>query len=264
MMLLSKLHVTVLNCVFCPSVGGAAQSTCRGRRWAGEGALAPWTNWRILPALTTLEVAGLSLRTAATSRTTALPGAITETRMIGGAAAAPRLYRRREGTRGTAIAPLGHPTAKDMTTPSSAACWRARRGPAGGREGLPDRTRTVTRPLKAAPEERAAIVTTAGRLATAPKRRTRCLRTLSGRRSDTVGLSPRQTDTAPQTLPDQSGTGPPMQPWDLSLTPGTSRGCPTHCRGAERRETGTGTWWVTCSRDVDFLFPKQTVSKACK
>lgn len=248
-----KLCHCVLSCVLFLPVGGTpAQSTCRERHWAEEGAPAPWTSWRTSPGLLVPAVAGLSLQTGSMSGITALPGVATEMRMMDGADAAPHHYHRREETHGTAIAPVDCLKARDMTTPTSAVFWRARRGGGEGTEALVDRTRTVTLPLKAAPEGRGAIVTTAGRLATVQRRRTLCLRTPSGRRSGTAGLTRPLSGTALQNLPDQSDTGPLNQPWSLSLTPVPTRGCPTRCRGAETREKGAETWWVTCSRNMDF------------
>lgn len=235
---------------FLTSGGTVAQSTYRGRRWAEEGAQAPWTSWRILPGPTTPEDVGPSLQSGSTSGITALPDVSTEMRMMDGIAAAPHLYHRREGTRGTVTAPPDHPKATHTTMPTSAVCWKAKRG---GEEVLVGRTKTVTLPLRAAPEERAAIVTTAGLLATVQKRRTLCHHTLSGRPSATAGLSRLRTGTALQNLPGQSDTGPLNQPRGLSVTPGPTRGRPTHCRGAERRERETETWWVICSRNMDFL-----------
>lgn len=248
-----------LSCALVLPAGGTpAQSTCRGRRWTEEGAPAPWTSWRISPWLTAPEVVALRHQAGPTSGTTALRGASTETRMTAGSAAAPPLYLRRGGTRGTVIVPVDPHRAKGTMTPSSAACWTARPGGGEGTEGLVDRTRTVTLPRKAAPEGRPAIVTTAGRPATVQRRRTLCRRTVSGRRSGTAGRTRPWTGTALRSLTDQSYTRPRSPPWGLSVTPAPTRGRPTRCnRGAERRGTGTETWWVTCSRKKDFLPPRQ-------
>lgn len=181
--------------VCCFDGGGTpVQSTWTGRHWAEEGALAPWMNWRILPTLSAPGDAGLSPWPGAMSGITALLGAASEMRLIDGAAAAPHLYHRREGTRGTAIVPGSHPTAENTTTPSSTLRWSTRPGPGEVSEVLPGWTRTATLPQKAAPEERAA--TTAGHLATVQKRRTPCLHTLSGKQSGTAGLMPKQSDIA--------------------------------------------------------------------
>lgn len=144
-------------------------------------------SWRTLPVPTAPEAGGQSLVTGPTSGITAPPGVPTETRMTTGTAAAPHLCLRRGGTRGTAIDPAAPLTAGDTMIPSSTAPWRARLGRG---EGLPGWTRTATRPLKAAPGERAATATTAARLATVQRRTTPCLRTLSGRRSGTAGPTP--------------------------------------------------------------------------
>lgn len=149
-------------------------------------------NWKILPAPLVPEDAGLC--PGAMSGITALLGAPSEMRSMGGAAAAPHLYHRREGTRGTATVTGSHPTVENMTAPSSTVHWSTRPGPGGVSEVLPDWTRIVTLPQKAAPEERA--VTTAGHLATVQKRRTPYHRTLSGKQSGTTELKPIQSDTA--------------------------------------------------------------------
>lgn len=181
--------------VCCFDVGGTpVQSTWTGRHWAEEGALAPWMNWKILPAPSAPEDAGLSLWPGAMSGITALLGAALEMRMMDGAATAPHLYHTREGTRGTAIVTGSHPRAENTTTPSSTAHWNTRPGPGEVSEVLPGWTRTATLPQKAAPEERA--VTTAGHLATVQKRRTPCLHTLSGKQSGTTGLMPKQSAIA--------------------------------------------------------------------
>lgn len=137
---------------------------------------------------------------------TARLDAASETRLMAGAAAAPHLYRRREGTRGTATVTGSHPRAESTTTPSSTAHWSTRPGPGEASEGLPGWTRTATLPQKAAPEGRAA--TTAGHLATVQKRRTPCLHTPSGKQSAAAGPMPKRSDIALQTLPGQSDTGP--------------------------------------------------------
>lgn len=184
----------------------------------------------------------LSLRNGSTTGITAPPGVSTEMKMTTGGAAARRLYHRREGTRGTAIVPVGLPKEEAMTTPSSTVCWRARPGGREGTEGLGGWTRTVTPPPKAAPEERAAIVTTAGRQATVQKRRTLYLRTLSWRRSGTAGPTWPRTDTARQNLRDLRDTGRLNPPRGPSVTPAPTRGRPIRYRAAERTGTGTETW----------------------
>lgn len=113
---------------------------------------------------------------------------------MNGAAAAPHLYHRREGTRGTAIVTCSHPTAENMMAPFSIVHWSARPGPGEVSEVVPGWTRTVTLPQRAAPEERA--VTIAGHLATVQKRRIPYHHILSGKQSDTVELKPKQSDTA--------------------------------------------------------------------
>lgn len=247
-------------CVCCFDVGGTpVQSTWTGRHWAGEGALAPWMNWKISPAPSTPVDAGLSLWAGAMSVITALLGAALEMRLMDGAAAAPHLYHRREGTRGTAIVTGSHPRAENMMIPSSTVHWSTRPGPGEVSEVLPGWMRTATLPQKAAPEERAA--TTAGHLATVQKRRTPCLHTLSGKQSGTAGLMATQSDIALQTLPGQSDTGPQSYKWGLSHTRALLRGHHTHCRGAERRETEIETWWVTYNRGTDFVVLHR---KACK
>lgn len=145
-----------------------------------------------MPALIVPEGAGLC--PGAMSGITALLGAPSEMRWMGGAAAAPHRYHRREGTRGTATVTGSLPTVENMTAPSSTVLWSTRPGPGEVSEVLPDWTRIVTLPQKAAPEERA--VTTAGHLATVQKRRTPYHRTLSGKRSGTTELKPIQSDTA--------------------------------------------------------------------
>lgn len=72
-------------------------------------------------------------------------------------------------------------------------------------------TRTVTLHPKAAPEGKAAIATTAARRATVQRRRTACLRTLSGRPSGTAEPSRLQSGTALQNLLAQSDIGPQNQ-----------------------------------------------------
>lgn len=181
--------------VCCFDVGGTpVQSTWTGRHWAEEGALAPWMNWKILPAPIAPEDAGLSLWPGAMNGITALLAVALEMGLMDGAVAAPHLYHRREGTRGTAIVTGSHPRAENTTTLSSTVHWSTRPGPGEVSEVLPGWTRTATLLQKAAPEERA--VTTAGRLATVQKRRTPCLHTLSGKQSGTAGLMPKQSDIA--------------------------------------------------------------------
>lgn len=182
------------NVFFIVVDGTPGQSTCRGRRWAEEGILAPWMSWRISPDPLAPVAVGLSLQTGTMNGITPLLGTPSDTRMTDGDAAAPHLYHRRGGTRGTVIALVDCHRAKDMIMPFLTLCWRGRRG-LGERTGvLPDWMRTVTLPQKAAPEE--SVVTIAGHLATVRKRTTLCLRTLSGRQSDTTGLTLLQTDTA--------------------------------------------------------------------
>lgn len=181
--------------VFCLAVGGTpAQSTWTGRPSAKEGALVPWMNWKTSPAPTTPGDAGLSLWPGTTSETTALPGALSEMRLMVGAAVAPHLYHRREGARGTVIVTGSRLRAENTMTASWTVRWNTRPGSGEENEVLPGWTRTATLPQKAAPEERA--VTTAGHLATVQKRRTPCHHTLSGKQSGT-GLRPKRSDTAP-------------------------------------------------------------------
>lgn len=222
--------------------GTAALSTSRGRPWVDGAAPAPWTSWRTLPAPTALAGAGLSSQTGATSGITARRGVSTGKRTTGGLAAAPRLYPRREGTRGTATGPPGRPVTRDTTTPSSPVRWRARPGPGEGSGGPAGRTRTATRPPRAAPGAKAATATTAGRLATVQRRRTPCRRTPSGRRSGTGGPTSPPSGTAPWSRPGRSGTTPASPPPGLSATHApTTTGRPTPCRGGAGGRTGTGT-----------------------
>lgn len=139
---------------------------------------------------------GLSLQTEPMTGITARPGVSIEMKMMAGAAAAPHLYHKREGTHGTVIVPLVRPKAEATMMPSSTVYCRIRREGGEGTEVLGGWMRTVTLPPKAAPEARAAIVTTAGRQATVQRKKTLCLRTLSGKRSGTAGLSQTQTGTA--------------------------------------------------------------------
>lgn len=169
-------------------------------------------SWRNSLGLIAHMDVGVRHQTGLMSGITALPGAPIEMNMMAGGAAARHQYCKREGTRGTVIARLDCPKAEPMMTPCSTACLRVKRGAGEGTEVLGGWTRTVTLLLKAAPEERAAIVITAGHLATAQKMRTLCLRTLSSRLRDTAGLTKLQSGTAQQNLPDQRGTGPQRQP----------------------------------------------------